>query len=189
MTLTFTRRAFVVGAPLALAGCAAEGSWAPEASVSRYRYVSGAQPSLTLLTVKNTNSGNGAHSAILVDGSQRVLFDPAGSFAADVAPERNDVLFGFSPAVESAYLSYHARSNYFVVIQEVAVSSAVAEQALNLVQTSGPVPKANCTRVTSALLRKLPGFENLGRTWFPDNLAEDFETLPNVATTEYREQD
>lgn len=189
MTFSFTRRAFAIGAPLALAGCAVQGSWAPDDTISRYRYVSGESPSLTLFTVKNTQSQNGAHSALLVDASQRVLFDPAGTFEANVAPERNDVLFGFTPAVERAYLSYHARAAYFVVIQKVSVTPSVAEQALSLVQTSGPVAKANCTRVTSAMMQKIPGFRRLGRTWFPDNLAADFGTLPGVMTTEYREQD
>ena len=189
MPVTLTRRAFIAGAPLAVAGCAAERIYAPDDAIARFRYVSGDAASLTLLTVKNTNSGNGAHSALLVDGSQRVLFDPAGSFKADSVPERNDLLYGFTPAVERAYLSYHARADYFVVIQKVYVSSAVAERALRLVQQSGPVAKANCTRVTSALLQDIPGFESLNRTWFPDNLAEDFGTLSGVITTEYREQD
>lgn len=189
MPVTLTRRALIAGAPLALAGCAAQRVWAPDDALARYRYVSGNPASLTLLTVKNVNSGNGAHSALLVDGSQRVLFDPAGTFKADTVPERNDLLYGFSPAVERAYLSYHARADYFVVVQTVSVPAPVAERALRLVQDSGPVAKANCTRVTSALLQDIPGFESLGRTWFPDNLAEDFGTLPGVVTTEYREQD
>lgn len=187
--MTLTRRTFLAGAPSALAACSAEPVWAPDAAVQARRYVSGGPPTLTLFTVNNSGSDNGAHSALLVDGSQRVLFDPAGTFQANAVPERNDVLFGFSPAVERAYLSYHARTEYYVVIQTIAVSSATAEQALRLVQENGAVAKANCTRVTSALIKKLPGFGGLNRTWFPNNLSEDFGQIAGVTTTEYREQD
>ena len=185
-----TRRAFVIGAPLALAACAAEPVWAPDTAVNAATYRSGGPSALTLFTVKNTGSGNGAHTALLIDASQqRVLFDPAGSFRADAVPERNDVLFGFSPAAEQAYISYHARTDYFVIVQKVTVAPAVAEQALQLALTNGAVPKANCTRATSAILRQLPGFENLGSTWFPNNLSDAFGALPGVQTRDVREQD
>ena len=184
-----TRRAFVIGAPVALAACSAEPVWAPDTAVNAAVYRSGGPSALTLFTVKNTGSENGAHTALLVDASQRVLFDPAGSFKADAIPERNDVLFGFSPAAEQAYISYHARTDYFVVVQNVSVSPVVAEQALQLVMANGAVPKANCTRATSAILRQLSGFESIGSTWFPNNLSDAFATVPGVQTRNVREQD
>lgn len=184
-----TRRAFVIGAPLGLAACAAEPVWAPDVAVNAARYQSGGPPALTLFTVKNAGSGNGAHTALLVDASQRVLFDPAGSFQADATPERNDVLFGFSPAAEQAYISYHARTDYDVLVQQIAVPPAVAEQALRLVLANGAVPKANCTRATSAIIRQLPGFEAVGGTWFPNNLSDAFAKVPGVQSRVVREQD
>jgi hypothetical protein len=157
--------------------------------VNAATYRSGGPASLTLFTVKNTGSGNGAHSSLLIDGSQRVLFDPAGSFRASATPERNDVLFGFSPAAEQAYISFHARAAYFVVIQTVSVPPEVAEQALQLALANGAVAKANCTRATSAIVRQLPGFDDIGGTWFPNNLSDSFGQLPGVQTSEVREQD
>ncbi len=186
---TLTRRAFVVGAPFALAACSSDPVWAPDAAVNAATYRSGGPSALTLFTVKNTGSDNGAHSALLIDGSQRVLFDPAGSFEADVSPERNDVLFGFSPAVERAYVSYHARREFYVVIQTIAVPAPVAEQAMRLAFANGAEPKAHCTRATSRLLRQLPGFDAIGGTWFPNNLSDAFGAISGVATREVREQD
>ncbi len=189
MTIGLTRRAFVVGAPAALAACSAERIWAPDEVVKARRFVSPGPTQLRLYTVRNSGSGNGAHTALLIDASERVLFDPAGSFKANTVPERNDVLHGFSPAVESAYRSYHARTGYHVIWQTLPVTPGVAEQALKLAQANGAVPQAGCARATSAILRQLPGFGDIGQTWFPDNLEAAFAQLPGVTTEELREFD
>lgn len=189
MTLLISRRAFVAGAPLALAACSAEPVWAPEAEVQAVRYASRGPATLTLFTVKNVGSDNGAHTALMIDASERVIFDPAGSFKAQGVPERNDVLFGITPTAEKAYRSFHARSAYDLVIQTVTVPPSVAERALQLAKANGAVPKANCTRATSRIISQLPGFESIGRTWFPNNLSDAFGALPGVTTEIYREQD
>jgi len=184
------RRAFLLGAPmLGLAACSGEAVSAPETAVQR-AFVAGIPPaSLTLYTMKNVGSDNGAHTSVLVNASQRVMWDPAGTFRASVIPERNDVLFGFTQRVEDFYVSFHARETFYVVGQKVLVAPDVAEQALRLVMAHGAVPKANCTRATSGILRQLRGFESLPRTWFPNNLQDAFATLPGVVTTVYREDD
>jgi len=184
------RRAFLLGAPmLGLAACSGEAVWAPETAVQR-AFVAGIPPaSLTLYTMKNVGSDNGAHTSVLVNASQRVMWDPAGTFRASVIPERNDVLFGFTRRVEDFYVSFHARETFYVVGQKVLVAPDVAEQALRLVMAHGAVPKANCTRATSGILRQLRGFESLPRTWFPNNLQDAFAKLPGVVTTVYREDD
>lgn len=189
MAAMMNRRAFLIGAPLALAACSAEPVWAPDAAVNAAVYRSGRPASLTLFTVKNTGTENGAHTSLLIDASQRVLFDPAGSFQAEVIPERNDVLFGFSPAAEQAYISYHARTDYFVLAQKITVPAPVAEQALHLAMSNGAVPKASCTRATSGILRRLDGFDGIGSTFFPNNLSDAFGQIPRVKTTVVREQD
>ncbi|PJI86432.1 hypothetical protein BC777_2801 [Yoonia maricola] len=183
------RRSFLIGLPLALSACSAQEVWAPEDVVARAIYREPGRHYLTLYTMKNVGSGNGAHSALLINASQRVLFDPAGSFEQDVMPERNDVLFGVTPRLENFYVSFHARSTYYVVGQTVDVSSEVAEQALNLALVAGPVPQANCARVTSRILQQLPGFNGFRRTWSPNRIHDDFAQLPSVTTLEYREDD
>ena len=71
--------------------------WAPDSEVNAAMFLGTGPKALTLYTMRNTGSGNGAHSSVLIDASQRVLFDPAGSFANARIPERNDVLFGNVP--------------------------------------------------------------------------------------------
>lgn len=184
------RRAFLAGmATCGLAACSGEPVWAPDEVVSSKAYRGTGPKSLTLYTMKSTGGGSGAHTALLVDASQRVMFDPAGTFGHPTIPERNDVLFGFNPRVEQFYASYHARETFYIISQKVVVPPQVAERALQLVMANGAVAKANCTRATSAILRQLPGFSTLPQTWFPNTLSEGFARLPNVETREYREND
>lgn len=183
------RRFFLIGAPLALAACTGQEVWAPDDIVSRAIFRDPDNSYLTLFTMKNNGSGNGAHTALLINASQRVIFDPAGSFIQTRMPERNDVLFGVTPELEQFYISYHARVTYHVVAQKVAVAPEVAEKALNLALANGPVPQAFCARATSRLLRQLPGFEGIRQSWGPNNVADDFAKLPGVETREYREDD
>ncbi len=183
------RRRFLVGLPLALSACTAPKVWAPDDIVSRAVYRKPGRKYLTLYTMKNISNHRGAHSALLINASQRIMFDPAGSWSQDVMPERNDVLFGVSPRLEDYYVSFHARVTFYVVGQTVEVTPDIAEQALNRALQAGPVPQSSCARVTSRLLRQLPGFEGIGRTWFPNSLSADFGRLPNVVTREYREND
>lgn len=172
-----------------LAGCAAQEVWAPDDVVSRAMFRDPDNSYLTLLTMKNNGSGNGAHTALLINASQRVIFDPAGSFEQTRMPERNDVLFGVTPELEQFYISYHARVTYHVVAQKVAVPPDVSDRALQLALANGPVPQAHCARATSRILRQLPGFEGIRQSWGPNNVHDDFARLPGVETREYREDD
>lgn len=187
------RRAFLIGAPALLASCGntvlREEVLASQADVDRVAYVHPGPKSLTLLTMKNTGSGNGAHSGLMINASQRVLWDPAGTFGHETIPERNDVHFGVTPRIEQFYISFHSRITYYTLIQEVDVSPEVAEMALRLAIANGPTPKAACTRHTSRLLGQLPGFTHIRSSLFPNNLADQFAQVPGVRSREYRELD
>ena len=89
--------------PLILAACGAESVWAPDEEVQRAIYRSDAPPSITVFTVVSTSNGSGGHSSLLINGSQRLLFDPAGTFNHPQLPERNDVLFGMKDAAVEFY--------------------------------------------------------------------------------------
>ena len=179
-----------MGAPLALAGCGSgEAIWAPEDQI-RAVFTKGTQPaSLSLYTMLNVGSDNGAHSSLMVNASQRVLFDPAGTFKHPSIPERNDVLFGITQRIEEYYVSFHARQTYYVEGLHFLVPSAVAEQALGLVMAAGPVPKAGCTRSVSRVMRQLPGFEDTKVTLFPNKLHDQLKTRPDARLTVHREND
>ncbi|MFV0492299.1 MAG: hypothetical protein ACK5M4_10805 [Pseudorhodobacter sp.] len=185
------RRLFLCfAALLTLAACGmAEPKWAPEEQVQAARYVHPGPSSITLYTVLSKRSKGGAHSGILINASQRVMFDPAGTWHHPRLPERNDVHFGMTPRMVSFYIDYHARETYDVVEQTINVSPGVAELVLQRALAYGAVPKAQCTVATSAVLRGVPGFENLPSTWFPDTLMEAFGQLPGVQSRTYEDDD
>jgi hypothetical protein len=165
---------------LGLAACGAEPKWAPEEQVQAARYVEGPPTYITLYTVINKSSGSGAHSAILVNGSERVIFDPAGTWHHPRLPERNDVHFGMTEKALAFYIDYHSRKTYDVIEQKVYVSPEVAELVLAKVKAYGAVPKAMCTDATSGILRTVPGFESMPATWYPKKLSDAFGQLPGV---------
>nr|WP_136646364.1 hypothetical protein [Tabrizicola sp. YIM 78059] len=165
-----------------LAACGAEPVWAPEEQVQAARFVSDDPPSITLYTVVNKSSGSGAHSAILVNASERVIFDPAGTWHHPRLPERNDVHFGMTDKALAFYIDYHARKTYDVIEQKVYVSPEVAEHVLREVKAYGAVPKAMCTQATSSVLRSTPGFQSMPSTLYPKKLSSAFGELPGVST-------
>jgi hypothetical protein len=167
---------------LGLTACGAPSVWAPDDQVEAARFVAGAPTYVTLYTVVNKTTGAGAHSAILVNGSERLIFDPAGSWSHPRLPERNDVHFGMTDKAIAFYVDYHARQTYNVLEQRIEVSPQVAEQVLASVKAYGAVPKSLCTDATSSILRATPGFESLPATMFPKQLSNAFEKLPGVST-------
>lgn len=184
------RRAFLTGGGAILAGCAAPSVRAPDAAVARAAYRHPGPTALTLFTTRNVGTGNGAHSGLMVDASQRVLFDPAGSFAHETLPERDDVIYGMTPRMVEYYTGYHARTSYYVVEQRVEVAPEVAERAKALAEANGPVMPAMCSRAVTNLLRQLPELGvSFRMTWFPDSLEDQFARVPGVVTTEHRDDD
>ncbi|WP_113912390.1 hypothetical protein [Roseovarius dicentrarchi] len=165
---------------LALAGCAAPpGVWATDEAVARAAYRHDGPPRLTLFTMLNNNTGAGAHTSLMINGSQRVIWDPAGSFKHETIPERNDVIFGVTPMVADVYTRFHARKTFHVQIQELDVTPEIAERAMQLALGYGPVPQAQCARSTSSILAELfPG--KVSQTWLPKTLAAEFGAIPGV---------
>lgn len=179
-----------MAAPAAfLAGCAAKSDWAPDEMVARMAYRDPGPSYLMLVTMINNRSGSGAHTGLVINASQRVVWDPAGTFKHPRIPERNDVIYGMNPEAFGVYKSAHARETYHVVMQKITVSPEVAEQAFALARTMGPVPQAACTSSTSNLLRQLPGFESISSHLFPKKLMSQFGTLPGVMTEKLYEND
>lgn len=181
----------VVGlvAALVLAACGAEPKWAPQEQVDAARFVSEEPTSITLYTVVNKRTGSGAHSAILVNASERVIFDPAGTWYHPKLPERNDVHFGMTDKAIAFYLDYHTRVTYDTIEQKLFVSPEVAELILERVKAYGAVAKAMCTQANSSILRGVPGFESLPQTFYPKKLADAFGRMPGVTTRVITDED
>jgi hypothetical protein len=172
-----------------LSACAAESVYAPDAAVSAATFVSDEPPSVTLYTVISNRSNAGAHTGLLINGSQRVMFDPAGSWSHPRLPERNDVLFGVNDRMVNYFIDYHARETYRVMEQKVFVSPQVAQLVMARALNYGAVPPAQCSRSTSSILSGVPGFESISSTWYPLKLSEQFAQLPGVTTRIITDED
>jgi hypothetical protein len=181
--LALTLSAAVLGA------CSEKGKESPAEIIASAVYINQGPPKLTLMTMINNRTGAGAHTSLLVESTQTVLFDPAGSFEHERIPERGDVLYGMSPDWVERYRSAHARTTFHVVTQELSVTSAQAARALQLVEANGAVPSAFCASATSGILRQIPGFETIKPGFYPEKLMEQVEQLPGVKTSRYYEDD
>jgi len=169
--------------PVFLIACGTVQGPAPSASQAEIQqavYRHAGPPSLTLFTVISNSSGAGAHSGLMVNASQRVLFDPAGSWWSPSIAQRGDVHYGVTPQVLSYYIDYHTRETYRTVMQTITVSPEVAEAALRAVQANGAAPKAYCTKSISAILKSLPGFEAMQVTFYPKNAMAQFGKIAGV---------
>ena len=167
---------------LGLAACAAEPVFAPQEAVTAARYVAEGPTSITLYTVINNRSGSGAHSGLLINASQQVMFDPAGTWGHPRVPERNDVHYGITPRIINFYIDYHARETFRVIEQKVIVSPGVAELVKQRAEAYGAVPKAQCSNSITSILAGVPGFESIGSTWYPAKLSDRFGKLSGVVT-------
>ena len=183
-----------LGVLLALAGLVAGCAEQPEvtatpAQVAQAAYRHPGPPTITLYTVVNNRSNSGAHSALMVSGSERVMFDPAGSWYHPYLPQVGDTHYGIKPEVEDFFIDYHARATYRVVRQQIEVSPDVAEHALALVRAHSAVAPALCSNAISGVLAATPGFEAVGRSYFPSAIMRGFATLPDVREDVFRDDD
>lgn len=165
---------------IALSGCAAQSVWDSDEAVARATYVPTGPATVTLITSINTRNNSGAHSALLIDGAQRLLFDPAGSWYNPAIPERNDVLFGMSSAYMDAYYAFQSADIFEVRTQTVEVSAATAQQLSQAVQSYGAVSAAYCSRSITDILSQTPGFTSIRQTFFPLNTMDQFAQIEGV---------
>ena len=184
------RRAFIAAAmALPLAACGADNIYAPEEVVRAARFVSSEPPSITLFTVIGIPRGEGGHSALMINGSQRVIFDPAGSWNHPSIPERGDVLYGITDNFKNFYVDYHARSTYWVAEDRVAVSREVADLAIRRAEAHGAANKSFCAVSVGQVLRGIPGFEGAPTGFSPIRLRNWFLTLPGVQSRRHMDGD
>ncbi|MFU8865065.1 MAG: hypothetical protein ACNA7O_14210 [Rhodobacterales bacterium] len=162
----------------------------PDAEIAEAVYRHDGPPSLTLFTMINNTNGSGAHTSLMVNGSQRVIFDPAGSFRHPRIASKNDVIYGVTPVMADTYTRFHARETFHVIVQEIDVSAEVAEDVLQRMLAIGPVPRAQCALSTSTILNEVGGLGGqIRKTWFPKNLADQFGRLPAATTEKLYEYD
>ena len=179
---------FALTALVLLSACSAKSVWAPDDHVQKVQYADPGPAYVTLFTGYHIKNGRGSHSGLMVSGSERVLFDPAGNFENDVIAERDDVLFGMNPALVDAFIDFHTQPKYNATAQTIYVPDDVANNLIARIKAHGPVPSAMCARSISKVLKETPGFESLAGTWYPEKLAAQYAELPNVITHQYAER-
>ena len=172
-----------------LAACGAEPVWSEQHEIDRVATRAPGPATLTLITVINNRSGAGGHTGLLINGPQRVVWDPAGTWWSPNAPERNDLHYGMTDRMVDVYVDYHTRETYHTVLQEIVVSPEVAAKALKLAANYGPVPKAQCSISTSRILQQLPGFESINVSYYPVKTMDAFAKLPGVKTRKVYDDD
>lgn len=168
-----------------LAGCGAQPGSVSQEPLAYTPYVAQGPATITLITSINGRSDAGAHSALVINGSERVLYDPAGSWELldGVAPERDDMHYGMFPAALDNYLAFQSNGVFYATEQTIVVSLAVADQAIAEAKAQGSTAKALCGHSVSSVLAKLPGFESLSVSYFPKAISQDFAKLPGVVET------
>lgn len=179
---------FGLGAAVLLTGCA-DNVYAPDDAVAAARYVSDEAPYISLMTMVNRSDDQGAHSAIIANGSQVVLYDPAGTFKHETVPERGDVFYGITPRMKEVYEWYHARDTTYVVEQRLPVSRAFADQMIARMEAQGPSPKMFCGINTAEILRSFDTFAHVPRSLYPSKLMDAFGQVPGVTSRRVYQED
>lgn len=175
-----------------LSACAGSERNAPIASsadIQAAAYVSPLPASITLMTMVNENGDFGEHTGILINASQQVLYDPAGTFRHSTSPNARDVNYGMHPAMVEYYKSYHARRGYYVVSQEIQVTPEIAELVFQRAVAQGKTAKLRCAISASSVLNGIPMFSSIPTTFFPGKIMDTFAKLPGVTTTYVYEDD
>ena len=180
---------FIIFLQNVLAGCSQNISKMSDAALANAAYHYSGPASLSLITMVKNGSGTGAHTSVMINASQRIIFDPAGTVRHARLPEKGDVLFGVTPAIEDFYVRAHARKTHHVVIQTLEVPPNVAELALQKALAHGAVYAAQCSLRTSRFLASLPGFDHLPVVWFPNRLKDAFGRLEGVTEVTLHEYD
>lgn len=180
---------FIFAVLAILSACGTKPVYDPPEEIQSRAYVHDAPPSLTLITMISNRTGAGGHSSLLINASQRTMYDPAGRYYNSTVPEYGDLLYGITPEILRRYVSFHARKTHHVVVQTVEVTPAVAEQAFALAKQRGTSWDAMCATNVTRILAKTQGFEHMGGSIFPARLMKNFADMPGVKTDEVFEDD
>jgi hypothetical protein len=183
------RRALAaLAAVAALAGCEMYRP-ADLETIERARYASPEPPSVTLISMVNAETGRSAHVGLLINGSQQVLYDPAGTFTHPDLPRRGDVHYGMTPRYVDYYERYHARFDYFVETQEVPVTRAEADQLIANAEARGKTMKMHCALAMADVLQPVARFAHVRKSYFPEALRADFAQIAGVEDSYVYEAD
>ena len=158
--------------------CDLRGDPARDADLLRYRHPGRA--TVTLITVLSKRAGSGGHSALIVNGEHRVIFDLEGSLSYSSLAVSGDVIYGANPAVVESFIGYHTRNTDDTVTETLDIADAVASDLLIRVMLYKTVMRSFGTQSVGAPSRSTPGFGGMGPMFPSKNLMESFATQPGV---------
>ncbi len=191
------RRNFVlVSLAAGVAGCGRPSyRRATAEEVSRSFYSHDGPIELSLLSAVATLGNSSEHSALLINGSQRVIYDPAGTYDPAkepswyVHPRKYDIHYGVNDLALRQYIVSHARIGYFVEQLSRRITLEQADRAIELCEERGETNFSLCAVSCSWVLQRLDGFETVKTSLFPQKIREDFMNLSDVSRTRYYQQD
>lgn len=175
------RRLFLLGASaLGLGACKRDYRRATLDEVRAAYYFTGKPPTIALLSMINERKNTSEHAGLLINGSQRVLYDPAGGFKARNVPRRGDINYGVSDAVLLAYSDFHYSFGNVIHVHELDVPLSSADTAIRSAETTGEARMLQCATHISTTLERVPGFEDVPFALSPDKLMRYFAARPGV---------
>lgn len=182
------RAAILLGCLTLASACAVEVG-ATKEHIAAAGFASDEPPYVEVVSMVDRQSARAAHSALIINASERVIYDPAGTFQHEDLVERGDIHYGATDRMVSYYERYHARFSHYVHVQRIPVTAQVAEAVLRRTQAQGPSPKMFCTYHTFGVLNdSLPGVD-LGRSFFPEALRRQVARMPGVIDRYRYEED
>jgi len=169
-----------LGLLLAISGCVVQLPWAPDEVVQRAAYTHPGPSSVTLLSVVANGTNSAGHTALLINGSQRVIYDPAGTWYNKEVPERADLLYGITPKMLDYYVDYHARERFHVVMQTKTVPREVADDLIARAIKLGASMNGMCAQNASTLLSQTSGLEGFPVSVWPKRAVAGMAAVPGV---------
>lgn len=175
---------------VALAGCAAASSdeLAEIARTVSY-HPTDAQPSATLIVSQEKNGGGGVHAALMITGSEQLIYDPSGSYHNSRTRRVGDVVYGVTPKVVEEFALHQADYRHDAVLHQVPISHDLAEALLRRARAHGGSLPGFCASNISDVVGRAGPFAGVRDTMWPSELSEDFGRIEGVETRVVTDED
>lgn len=177
-----TRTGVVLGALMALAGCAGASDAEFEEISRTIAYRPSGSPSATLITSQEVNGSGEIHAALVVKASQQVIYDPSGSFIDPGTRRIGDALYGVTPEILEKFALHQADRRHNAVLQTASVDPESAETLLQRVRRAGGAFPGFCAATIADVISGVGPFASVRETMWPSDLSEDFASIEGVET-------
>jgi hypothetical protein len=172
---------------LLLAGCggldpSADADLLQELRAETSYFPDNAPPSATLLLSEHKGGSGAVHAALVITGSERVIYDPSGSFTHPDTRRLGDVVYGASDPVVEMFALHNADKDHDAMMRRIPLSAEEAEQMLARARSRGGAMPGYCAKSVADVMRAAPRFAAMRDTFWPSNVLEDFVQFGPVET-------